>query len=55
MRDTERGRNTGRGRSRLPAGDPDMGLNPGIPGLPPEPKVDTQSLSHPGAPPPKSF
>ena len=28
-RHTERGRETGRGRSRLPAGEPDAGLDPG--------------------------
>ena len=32
MRDTERGRDTDRGRSRLHAGEPDPGLDPGSPG-----------------------
>ena len=27
-----------------------MGLNPRIPGSPPGPKADTQTLSHPGVP-----
>ena len=41
MRDTERerGRDTGRGRSRLHAGEPDVGLDPGTPGSYPGPKV----------------
>ena len=65
MRDTEkereRGRDTGRGRSRLHAGspvwdsilgrrEPSVGLNPGTPGSHPEPKADAQQLSHPGIP-----
>ena len=40
MRDTEKGRDTGRGRNRLPLRMPGSCL---------EPKTDTQSLSHPGA------
>ena len=32
-----------------PHGDPDAGLDPRIPGSLPEPKADTQPLSHPGA------
>ena len=32
MRDTERSRDTGRGRSRLHAGNPDAGLDLGTPG-----------------------
>ena len=49
MRDTERkrGRDTGRGRSRLHSGEPDVGLHPGTPGSCPELKADTQLLSHP--------
>ena len=39
MRDTEKDRDIGRGRSRLPVGDL---------GSPPEPKADAQPLSHPG-------
>ena len=31
-------------------GEPDAGLNPGIPGSHPEPKADVQPLSHPGIP-----
>ena len=41
MRDTERGRDTGRGRSRLSVGSP---------GLCPESKADVQLLSHPSVP-----
>ena len=50
MRDTERGRDIGRGRSRVPAGSPMLGLDPGTLGSQPEPKADAQPLSHPGAP-----
>ena len=52
MRDThtERGRDTGRGRSRLHAGRLDMGLDPGTPGSRPWPKAGAKSLNHPGIP-----
>ena len=50
MRDTERGRDEGRGRGRLPAGRPDVGLEPRTLGSHPEPKADAQPLSHPGGP-----
>ena len=46
MTHRERGRDTGRGRSRLP----DVGLDPGTPGSHPELKADAQPLSHPGDP-----
>ncbi|XP_077702227.1 PCNA-interacting partner isoform X3 [Canis aureus] len=46
MRDTERGRDTSRGRSRLPHGEPDVGLDPRTPGSRPEPKAEAQPLSH---------
>ena len=36
---------------QAPCRDPNMGLDPGTPGSHPEPKVDTQPLSHPGVPP----
>ena len=49
MRDTERGRAIGRGRSRLLTGSPMWDLIPG-PGSHPEPKADTPPLSHPGIP-----
>ena len=53
-RHTERGRDIGRGRSRLhegsPMWEPDVGPHPRTPGSLPEPKTDTQPLSHPGAP-----
>ena len=47
MRDTERGRD--RGRSRVLSGSPMWDLIPGL-GSRPEPKADTQLLSHPGVP-----
>ena len=50
MKDTERGRDTGRERSRFPMEDPDVGLNPRTPGSRPELKADAQLLSHPGIP-----
>ena len=48
IRDPERGRDTGRGRSRLHAGTPmwdlvDLGSRPG-------PKADAHPLGHPGLP-----
>ena len=46
MRDIQRGRDIGRGISRLPAG----GLHPRMLGSHPEPKADAQTLSHPGIP-----
>ena len=50
MRDTERGRDLDRGRSRLPVGEPGLGLDPNTPGSHPEPKAEVQPLSHPGVP-----
>ena len=50
---SERGntsRGSGRGRSRLIAEQPDVGLNPITLGSRPEPKADAQPLCHPGAP-----
>ena len=41
---------TGRGRSRLHVGSPMWDSIPGPPGSHPEPKADTQPLSHPGVP-----
>ncbi|CAK7317308.1 Solute carrier family 2, facilitated glucose transporter member 5 [Vulpes lagopus] len=46
MRDTQRGRDIGRGRSRLPMGN----LAPRTSRSQPEPKADAQPLSHPGVP-----
>ena len=43
-------RGSGRGRSRLIAEEPDVGLDPITPGSRPEPKADAQPLCHPGAP-----
>ena len=45
----------GRGRSRLPAGEPDVGLDPRTPGSRPELKADAQPLRHPGAPKAPNF
>ena len=53
-RHRERGRDTGRGRSRLHAGNQMQGLNPRTPGSHPEPKADAQPLSDPGVPLKKS-
>ena len=50
MRNRERGRDTGRGGSRLPMGNGDAGLDPVTPGSRPEPKADAPPRSHPGAP-----
>ena len=48
MRDTERERQRHRQREKqAPCGDPDVGLDPGVP----ETKADAQPLSHPGVPP----
>ena len=35
---------------QAPHREPDVGLDPRIPGSRPEPKADAQSLSHPGIP-----
>ena len=53
MRDTERKRERQRHRQRenqAPCKKPDAGLDPRTPGSRPEPKLDAQPLSHPGAP-----
>ena len=52
MRDTQREREavTGRGRSRLHAGIPNMGLYPGSPGSGPRAEGRAKMLSHPGCP-----
>ena len=47
MRDTERERQREKQASHR---EPDVGLNPRIPGSCPEPKADAQQLSHPGMP-----
>ena len=49
MIDTERGRDIGRRRSRLPTGSLMWNLIPKL-GSRPEPKADAQPLSHPGVP-----
>ena len=55
MRDTQRERERERQRHRqrekqAPSGEPDVGLDPETPVSRPEPKADTQPLSHPGIP-----
>ena len=50
MRDPERGRDIGRGRSGFPERSLITGLDPRAPGSRPEPKADTQPLSHLRAP-----
>ena len=51
MKDTERGTDIGRARGKLPVGSLMQDWIPGPrPGSCPEPKADTQLLSHPGAP-----
>ena len=52
MRDTERkGQRHKQKESQAPCREPDVGLDPGTVGSCPEPKADTQPLSHPGLPP----
>ena len=48
MRDTHRERERQRHRQReeAPFREPDVGLDPGIPGSHSEPKADTKPLSH---------
>ena len=51
MRDRERERQRQRQREKqTPLREPDAGLDPRAPGSRPEPKVDAQPLSPPGAP-----
>ena len=51
MRDTHRERQRHRQREKqAPCGDPDVGLDPRMPGSRPELKADAQPLSHPGIP-----
>ena len=49
-RERERGRDTGRGRSRLHAPGARVGFDPGSPGSRPGPKAGTKPLHHPGIP-----
>ena len=49
MRDRERERHRQR-EKQAPCREPDVGLDPRTLGSCPEPKVDAQPLSHPGAP-----
>ena len=50
MRDTQREAEFRQREKEAPCGEPDAGLDPGIPGSPPDLKADTQPLSHPGIP-----
>ena len=53
MRDTQREAETQhkeREEKQAPWKEPDVELDPGTPGSPPEPKANTKSLSHPGVP-----
>ena len=50
QRERERGRDTGRGRSRLHDREPDVGFNPRSPGSRPGPKAGAKPLRHPGIP-----
>ena len=51
MRDRERERQRYRQREKqAPGREPNMGLDPGSRGSEPQPKADTQPLSHPGVP-----
>ena len=49
MRDTERQRHRQR-EKQAPCKEPDVGVSPRTIGSRPEPKADTQPLSHPGIP-----
>ena len=49
MIDTERERQRQK-EKQAPCREPDVGLDPGAPGSRPEPKADTQLLSHPSIP-----
>ena len=55
MRETERSRDTGRGRNRFHVLEPEVGLDPGTSGSHPGPKAGTKPLSHPGIPPADIF
>ena len=47
MIDIERDRQR---KKQAPCREPDVGLDPGTPGLHPEPKAGAKPLSHPGIP-----
>ena len=55
MRGTERRQRYRQREKQAARREPDVGLNPRTPGSQPEPKADTQPLSHPGAPRMTSF
>ena len=50
MRDTEREAETQAEGEAGSCGEPNVGLNPRTPGSRPEPKANSQPLSHPGIP-----
>ena len=47
---TQRRQRHRQGKKQAPHREPDVGLDPGTPGLCPEPKADAQPLSHSGIP-----
>ena len=49
-RDTEREAETKRREKQAPCREPNVGLDPGTPGLRPGEKAGTKPLSHPGIP-----
>ena len=52
MRNTQRERQRHRQREKhVPCREPEVGLDPKIPGSRPEPKADAQPLNYPGVPP----
>ena len=50
MKATEREAETRQREKQAPSREPDVGLDPGIPGPRPEPKADAQSLNYRGIP-----
>ena len=51
MRDTQREAETRQREKQAPCREPDVGLNPGMPGSCPGPKAGAKLLSHPGISP----
>ena len=49
MRDIEKQRHRQR-EKQAPCREPNVGLDPGMPGSCPEPKAGTQPMNHPGVP-----
>lgn len=50
MKTPEKNRDIRQREKQAPCQKPDVGLHPGTPGSCPEPKADTQPLSHPVVP-----